>query len=88
MIIKILVAIFIILIFVCIIGYVSYIYMFAKIDKNMRLKLYLNSRWMNRGRQNCPNGCVQKKCLYKNFCFNCKGNDPECCCNDEQCSKC
>ena len=40
---------------------------------------------MNRGRKIVQMD-VFKKYLYKNFCFNCKGNDPECCCNDEQCS--
>lgn len=88
MLLNILVSILTILLVCCIIAYISYIILFKKIDDEYKLKLMLNSRYVNRGFQNCPNGCVDKKCVYKKYCVNCNGNDPECCCNDEQCSKC
>ena len=36
----------------------------------------------------CPQGCYNKKCLYPNQCFNCREDDPYCCCYDFQCKNC
>jgi hypothetical protein len=30
----------------------------------------------------------KEKCLYPLHCLNCNGEDPDCCCNDEQCKDC
>lgn len=37
----------------------------------------------------CLNGCnKQKECPYGNWCFDCLGDNPSCCCYDFQCNKC
>lgn len=39
-------------------------------------------------KKDCPKGCYEKKCKFPLHCLNCNGEDPECCCNDEQCQNC
>ena len=48
--------------------------------------------WPKRRRhrkKHCPFGCtIHKTCPYGNLCYNCKGNNPMCCCYDSQCQGC
>ena len=38
---------------------------------------------------NCgKKGHLYKKCIYPNHCFNCKEEEPYCCCYDSQCKDC
>ena len=39
--------------------------------------------------KNCLRGCrVDKSCPRGNLCYDCKGDDPSCCCYDDQCRGC
>ena len=60
-------------------------------DKRYQLTYFLNNPHYNRGHNHstCPRGCTSKrKCPHGNKCFNCQGDNPFCCCYDNQCRNC
>ena len=63
---------------------------FVKVPEKYKLIYNLNHPHYISGqiKPKCPQGCHQKKCYYPNHCFNCKSNDPYCCCDDSQCKDC
>jgi hypothetical protein len=63
---------------------------FIEVPYHQKLYHHLNNDDFNIGgkKDKCPKGCSNKKCLYPLHCLNCNGEDPDCCCNDEQCKDC
>lgn len=63
---------------------------FMKIPHKHKLIYNLNHPHYISGNINpkCPQGCYKNKCIYPNHCFNCKADDPYCCCYDFQCRDC
>lgn len=83
------------LIFLAIIGYTLYEIFYNRAITKYQTIYFLNHPFYNRGHkskrgnQHCPRGCNNKgQCVGGSHCFNCHGDNPHCCCYDEQCAGC
>ena len=86
-------AFFLLLIFIFICAFFYYFYEAVSDYSNRKHQTiyYLNNKHYNRNHNHrlCPKGCTKnKKCPQGNFCYNCKSENPHCCCYDFQCGKC
>ena len=94
MLIKTLFILLVIIVFSIIIIFVVYYTFHKLLDKKYQKIYFLNHKLFNRGHffdwesNDCPRGCVGKKCVYGSSCFNCHDDDPQCCCYDQQCGNC
>jgi hypothetical protein len=83
------------LIFVFIIGYVFYEIFTNNANKKYQTIYFLNNPFYNKGhsskngKYHCPRGCDDKGiCSGASLCYNCAGDNPQCCCYNVQCAGC